>query len=251
MRTIRAAAFIVAAVLALATASVQSSANPTGSQASVAAAPAAAAAAVHHLVYEFGYNTKAAKQGPSTGTTTIDIVGVAADGGMTVNATDEWWNSVNPKQTATCEVYANSNVTCSKAPYNLTVIQASVLPFLAQSFFAPVSGGSGAKWNANYNVKASFAPGIHRGFAGQVNTWAFALNVTDKGTTPDSAPLILVHYDGTIKEQGGRYTNLTQEANILFDPRLKMPVLVTNLSRFVPQKTTSSYSIELKLAQYK
>jgi hypothetical protein len=39
---------------------------------------------VRHLVYQFGYNTKAAKSGTGTGTTTIDIVGLAKDGGMTV-----------------------------------------------------------------------------------------------------------------------------------------------------------------------
>lgn len=46
-------------------------ASPVVTQAS----PATGLPAVRHLVYEFGYNTKAAKQGNGTGTITIDIEG--------------------------------------------------------------------------------------------------------------------------------------------------------------------------------
>lgn len=59
---------------------------------------------MRHLVYRFGYNTKVADSGKSTGTTTVDIVGRAPDGGLEISGTDFWWNTVRPRATNTCEV---------------------------------------------------------------------------------------------------------------------------------------------------
>jgi hypothetical protein len=50
-----------------------------------------------------------------------------------------------------------------------------------------------------------------------------------------------------MKQQGGRYITIDQKAGILFDPRIKMPVLVDETLRVVPQQSTNSYSIEMKL----
>src|SRR6185437_12153339 len=105
-----------------------------GSAASAAASqpPTVTAApglpAMRHLVYQFGYNTKAAKQGTGTGTTTIDITGLAKDGGLTVTATDNWWNTVRPRQTYTCEVYPGGGVTCAQPPNALSPIQLAIVP---------------------------------------------------------------------------------------------------------------------------
>ena len=241
------AAFTVAAMMAVSPAQAQ----PT--PASSAAAPPAAAGlpAARHLVYQFGYNTKAASSGDSTGTTTIDIGGLAADGGLKITATDNWWNSTHPKQSSKCEVYSNGNVTCPQPPYNLTAIQLAVLPLLGQNYLTALAAGSHSNSKQSYNVKASFAPSATGlGFAGQVYTWNCAYTLTGKGTTPDTTPLLLTHAEGTMKQQGGRYTVINQKANILYDPRIKMPVFVTELSTFVPQRTTNSYSIELKLVKY-
>lgn len=248
---------IVVIAALLASAPAQSQPTPTAGAATPGAMPAAAGAAhamgmpaIHHLVYQFGYNTKAAASGPSTGKTTIDIVGMASDGGMNVHATDDWWNSVNPKQTADCEVYANGNVACSKPPYNLTGIQVSVLPYLGQNMFTALATNKNATWKVNYTVKATFTPGIKRGFGGQVTTWNCALTLTGKGVMKEQPPLILVHAEGQLAQQGGRYVKINQKANILFDPRLKLPVLVNNLSVFVPQQSTASYSVDLNLVKY-
>jgi hypothetical protein len=164
-----------------------------------------------------------------------------------VTATDNWWMAVHPKQTYSCEVYPNGGVTCAKPPYALTVIQLAVVPLLGHNYFAALSAGSNSTWKQNYNVRATFSPGVSTGFAGQVTTWNCAFTLTGKGTTPDSAPLILIHSDGAMKQQGGRYITANQKANILFDPRIKMPVYVNALLRFVPQQSVSSYSIEMKL----
>lgn len=72
-----------------------------------------------HLVYEFGYNTPAAKSGQGTGTMTVDISGPVADGGLMVTASDHWWNTVRPRAANTCEVYADGKVNCSQRPYSI------------------------------------------------------------------------------------------------------------------------------------
>jgi hypothetical protein len=241
----------VALTIAAMLAASQAGAQPTpGASASVAppAMPAAAGLpTVRHLVYQFGYNQKAASQGNNTGTTTIDIVGLAKDGGMTVTATDNWWHAVHPKQTNTCEVYPNGGVTCAQAPYALTVIQVAVVPLLGQNYFTALSAGSNSSWKQAYNIRATFTPGASWGFAGQVTTWNCAFTLTGKGTTPASAPLILIQSDGSMKQQGGRFITANQKANILFDPRIKMPVYVNALLRLVPQQSVSSYSVDMKL----
>ena len=242
--SMRIGTFVIAAMLAASTASAQ----PTPG-AGAAAAPATHA--VHHLVYEFGYNQKAASSGNNTGKTTIDFVGAAADGGVTVKATDEWWNAVQPKQSSVCELYANGNVTCSQAPYNFTGIQQSIVPLLGKSVFAALSGNPNASWNANYNIKATFAPSVNRGFAGQVTTWNGTYSMKGHGTIPEQPPLILIKSDGTLKQQGGRYTTFSQQENILFDPRIGIPVLVNQVSNIVPRQSTNNYQIEIKLIQYK
>jgi len=244
------AAFIVAAMLVVSPAHAQPTATPAGS-----AAPAAQSAggltALHHLVYQFGYDQKAASSGNNTGTTTIDFVGLANDGGMTVKATDNWWMAVHPKQSSVCEVYPNGDVKCSQAPYNLTAIQASILPYLGRNVFKALAGGLNSTWKQSYSLRASFAPGVTRGLAGQVTTWNCEFTMNGKGTMPEQPPLVLVNADGSVKQQGGRYIQLNQQANIVVDPRLKIPVLVSNLSRFVPQQSTSSYSVNLQLVKYK
>ncbi|HZV78897.1 MAG TPA: hypothetical protein VFF60_04710 [Candidatus Binatus sp.] len=231
--------------------SVQAAQPPAPAGSPNAAAPIPAQmSAPRHLVYEFGYNTKAASQGPSTGTTTVDIEGVAKDGGMKVVATDSWWNSTNPKQSSNCEVYANGNVTCGKPPYNLTGIQATVLPLLGQQFFASLAGSLTSSWNANFEVRASFAPSVNRGFGGQVYTWNGAYSLTGKGTLPEQPPLILVASNGTLKQQGGRFVTVNQKSNVLFDPRIKTPVFVDASYNIVPRQSTNNYTVQLKLVKY-
>ena len=247
------AAFAIAALLAASPAGAQP--TPVASGSAVPAMPHAAAAglpAVRHLVYQFGYNTKAASKGNNTGTTTIDIVGLASDGGMTVKATDNWWMAVHPKQTNTCEVYPDGGVTCAQAPYALTVIQLAVLPLLGRHYFASLSAGLNSSWKQNFNVKATFSPGAGgMGFAGQVYTWNCAFTLDGKGTAPQQPPLILIQSKGSMKQQGGRYITANQTAGLLYDPRIKMPVYASELLRFVPQHSVNSYSVEMTLISYK
>jgi hypothetical protein len=241
-------AFTIAAMLATSPAGAQQTPAASGSAAPTAAPAAGGLPTVRHLVYRFGYNTKATSQGNNTGTTTIDIVGLAKDGGMTVTATDDWWMSVHPKQSNTCEVYPNGGVTCAKAPYTISALQLAVVPLLGQNYFAALSAGPNANWKQSYDVRATFSPGAAGlGFAGQVYTWNCAYTLNGKGTIPQQPPLILIQSNGAMKQQGGRYITINQQAGILFDPRIKMPALVDETLRVVPQQSINSYTIEMKL----
>jgi hypothetical protein len=247
MKLLRVLACIVSVtVIALPAAAQQA---PTASGPTTGATPPATATlpAVRHLVYQFGYNTKAASEGTGTGTTTIDITGLASDGGMTVTATDDWWNTVNPRQTYTCEVYPSGAVTCAQPPYALSPIQVAVVPLLGQTYFASLAANPNATWKQNYNIRATFDPSGSTGFAGEVNTWSCAYTLLGKGTVPNGAPLLLIHSDGMMKQQGGRAITVNQKANILFDPRIQMPVYVDEALNLVPRWGVDQYTVELKL----
>lgn len=236
-------AAIVGALLAASPASAQTTATAPAADPASAGLPA-----VRHLEYRFGYNTKATKSGTGTGTVTIDITGLAKDGGMTVTATDNWWNTVRPRQTYTCEVYADGGVTCPQPPYALSPIQVAIVPLLGREYFRPLSHGSHASWQQNYNVRATFFPSASRGFSGQVYTWQCAYTLTGKGTVSNNgSSLNSIHATGTMKQQGGRAITVNQKANLLFDPRLKMPVYVDEMLTFVPRMSVNEYTVELKL----
>ncbi len=203
--------------------------------------------AIRHFVYRFGYNTKAADSGNGTGTTTIDITGVAPDGGLLVNATDDWWNAVNPKQTASCEIHLNGNVECPNPPYNLTGIQVTVIPLLANRFFSGFGSNPNNTVDRKYTVRASFLPGANSGFLGQVYTWNCSFSVSGAGKIPESPSLVLIHSKGQMAQQGGLNIKANGEYNIAYDPSINMPVVVNSQWTFVPRMTVSYYTVEMRL----
>lgn len=235
MKTLLAAVVIASAALAASPAPAQQAGLP----------------AVRHLVYRFGYNTPATKSGTGTGTTTVDIEGLAPDGGMTVKATDDWWNTVKPRQTYTCEVYSNGGVTCAQPPNAISPIQIAVVPLLGEHYFSALSAGADSTWQQKYNVRATFAPSASTGFAGQVYTWKCAYTLTGKGTVPNNNHQVnVIHSTGAMKQQGGRYIAVNQKANLLFDPKLGTPVYVDEEFTFVPRLTVNKYTIQMKLISF-
>jgi hypothetical protein len=235
MKTLLAAVFIAGVVLAASPAPAQQAGLP----------------AVRHLVYRFGYNTPATKSGTGTGTTTVDIEGLAPDGGMTVKATDDWWNTVRPRQTYTCEVYPNGGVTCAQPPNAISPIQIAVVPLLGQHYFSALSAGADSIWQQKYNVRATFAPSASSGFSGQVYTWNCAYTLTGKGMVPNNNHQVnVIHATGAMKQQGGRYITVNQKANLLFDPKLGAPVYVDEEFTFVPRLTVNKYTIQMKLISF-
>lgn len=200
-----------------------------------------------HLVYRFGYNAKPTDSGPGTGTITIDVVGQASDGGLTINATEDWWNSVSPKQSSSCELYPSGAVSCAERPYLLLGIEAVIAPLLARNYFSALSTGPNATWNANYDVRASFTPGIYADFAGQLSTWSCAYTLNGAGVVPNEAPLIVVHLNGAMNQKDARRFTLKQEANVVVDPRINVPVFVSELLTPVPQLNVNQYTVDLRL----
>jgi hypothetical protein len=208
-----------------------------------------APAPVRHLVYEFGYNTKAASSGHGTGTLTVDISGPVADGGVMVSGTDFWWNAVRPRATNTCELYPNGNVRCAQAPYALSSIQLTLFPLLARSFFKGLSASGKSSWERSYQVKAAIVPGA-AGFAGQSSTWDCDYALQGKGPVANAAPLILITATGTLLQQSGRNLKATSKQSIVYDPAAKVPAIVRDVRTHIPMRSVySNDSIELKLTK--
>jgi hypothetical protein len=208
---------------------------------------APAPAPARHLVYEFGYNTKVAIAGQGTGTTTVDITGPVADGGVMITGTDSWWNTVRPRASNTCEVYPNGNVSCSQAPYALSPIQLTLFPLLAHNFFKGLAAGGKSSWKRSYSVKAAMFPGAS-GFAGQLTTWDCSFALHGQGPIANAGPLILITAEGTLNQQGGRYFKATSKQRIVWDPVAKLPAIVRDTRTHVPQRSVySNDTVELKL----
>jgi hypothetical protein len=206
-----------------------------------------APASVRHLVYQFGYNTKAASAGQGTGTLTVDISGPVADGGVMVSGTDFWWNTVRPRATNTCEVYPNGNVKCSQAPYALSSMQLTLFPLLARNFFKGLSPGGKSSWERNYHVSAAIVAGA-AGFAGQPSTWNCDFALQGKGPVANAAPLILITAAGTLNQQSGRSLKATSKQSIVYDPAARVPAIVRDIRTHIPMRSVySNDSIELKL----
>jgi len=206
---------------------------------------------MRHLVYRFGYNTRASDSGQGTGTTTIDIVGPGKHGGLLVKATDFWWNTPRPRQTHACEVQANGDVDCTGGEAQaLSPIQAVIVPLVASNYFASLGSGGTSSWKQNYKVTATFAPAAHSGFAGKVTTWNVAYSLEGKGTVPNDAPIVLVHAEGRLEQQGGRHVKAQAKGKIAYDPRIHVPAMVSQEFIFVPRQTTDRYTVELRLQKH-
>lgn len=197
-----------------------------------------------HLVYQFGFNTQAASSGQGTGTTTVDVKGPAADGGLIVSASDFWWNTVRARATNTCEVYPGGKVACSAAPYALSPIQLTIFPLLARGYFKGLSSDGTSSWTNSYTVQAAVIPGAS-GFAGQAYVWKCSFTMKGKGPIPNGAPLILVTTNGTLS-QG--FFNATSKQRIAWDPVNKVPAAVSDTRTHIPQRSVYSNDlVDIKL----
>ena len=201
---------------------------------------------VRHLVYQFGFNTKAASSGNGTGTTTIDI-SAAPDGGMMITGTDSWWNTVRPRAQNTCELYPNGNVACLQAPYAISPMQLTIFPLLATHFFDGLAAGASNTWKHSYTVKAAVVPGAS-GYAGQLNTWNVEYTLHGKGPIPDAHPFVLIATTGTLNQQGGRYLKASSKQTIAYDPAAKVVSAVSDTRTHLPMKSVYSNDlVQLKL----
>jgi hypothetical protein len=209
-----------------------------------AAAPASSLPHIRHLVYQFGYNTKAAKQGQGTGTTTIDIYGPTADGGLMISGSDFWWNTARARATNTCEVYPNGSVDCADRPYAISPIQLTIFPLLARGYFKNMATNSSATWSHAFTVNAAILPGGANTFANTPYTWKCAFTLHGKGAIAGSKPETdLVQANGTLTQEGGRYFSMKSKIRIAYDPVAKLPAIVSDVRTHYPQ--TNVYNNDL------
>lgn len=209
--------------------------------------PPQPAASVRHLVYQFGYNTKAAASGDGTGTTTVDILGPGKDGGVLVRASDHWWNTVRPRAENTCELHAGGGVSCTEPPYAISPVQLTLLPLLATGVFESLASNATSSWSNTYQVKAAVVPGA-AGFAGQLYTWTCSYALQGHGAIANANPLVLVETTGRLEQQGGRYLRANSKQRIAYDPVAKIPVMINDTRTHLPAKSVyNNDTIELKL----
>lgn len=210
-------------------------------------AQAPAPGPAHQLVYQFGYNTKAASQGNGTGTTTVKITGPASDGGMIVSGQDYWWNTARPRAWNTCEVYTGGRVACSQPPHAISPIQLTLFPLLAKHYFDGFSGATSTS-SRTFTIKAAVLAGSASGFANTPYTWNCTYTLSGKGPIPNGGGAILITTQGTIDQAGGRYWKLTSKQRIAYDPALKLPVVVSDVRTHIPMHSVYSNDVvELKL----
>lgn len=199
------------------------------------------------LVYQFGFNTKAASTGTGTGTTTIDIYGTAPDGGLMVSGTDFWWNTARPRATNTCEVYANGGVSCSQRPYAISPIQLTLFPLMARAYFKGLTAGGKSSWKHTFDLQAAIIPGAS-GMAGNKYTWNCTYSLEGQGPIAGGNGAILILANGKLVQQGGRYLAATSKQRIAYDPVAKVPVAASDVRTHLPQ--TNVYNndmVDLKL----
>lgn len=203
-----------------------------------------------HLVYQWGYNTPAAESGRGTGTTSIDLMAQAADGGVMVQATDWIWNTPRARQTSVCELYANGRVNCAQPPHALSPIQLTILPLLAKGVFAKLGADGKSAWNQTYPVTAAVAP-IAAGepFLSNPYTWNFAYQFTGQGPIADAPGTMLVTSTGTFTQQGGYFRGSGQQ-KIAYDRSAGIPVAINDTRTHLPQRSVySNDTVEVKLVK--
>jgi hypothetical protein len=212
-------------------------------------AQAPSAGAKRHLVYEFGYNTPVAKSGNGTGTMAVDITGPVADGGLMVSASDHWWNTVRPRATNTCEVYADGRVNCSQRPYAISPMQLTLFPLLAHDYFKGLGPSGTSTWTRSFQVYAAIIPGAS-GFAGTPYSWSCSYTLHGKGVIPKAGNSFLIETTGTLDQQGGTYLKATSKQRIAYDRSAKIPVVVRDVRTHLPQRSVYNNDlVELKLVK--
>ena len=203
----------------------------------------------HHLVYQFGYNTKVASSGNGTGTTTIDIA-PAAGKGLTVSGADFWWNTVRPRAVNPCNVSDNGDVDCAQAPYAISPIQVTIYSFFGRNFFAGLNAAGTSAWTQTFTIHAAAIPGA-TGFAGTPYTWKCVLNLQGKGVPAGSKRTVELQGTGTLTQQGGHYRNGTLKVGILYDTKLRVPVFISMVRSRLPQMSVYNQDlVQLQLLKY-
>ena len=200
------------------------------------------APAVRHLQYAFSpyrvsrvatSDTIGPIEGPGTGTMSVDILGQASDGGLMISATEDWWYSVRPRQTHTCEVYPNGGLSCDYIP-SPSASELVLLPLLARDYFAGVAS---SQWQQTYRL--SF------GDAYVVTAVTNTLHVTGSS---DGGRIVDIGMNGTLTQLDRHYFKASVVGRIAYDTKSSVPVTVHIVRQWTPTDSTfSSNAVDFKL----
>jgi hypothetical protein len=205
--------------------------------ASIDSSAPGAAPAIAHADYRFGYDTAAAQSGPGTGTMNVDIGPAMPDGGVTISATDDWWNSVRPRATNSCEVYPNGNVTCLQRPYDLSPMQLVLFPMLGSNYFHGLSDAGNGTWTQSYRVSR-----------GDIYLWDCVFKMRGLGLVKGANSLFGIDVLGSASQIGGHYRGGDFQQHIYYDREVGLPAIVEDEHARLPQ--TNVYNtdyVELRL----
>jgi hypothetical protein len=202
----------------------------------------APAPAVRHLEYAFSpypvsrvadTGTVGTISGPGTGTMSVDIEGPASDGGLVISATEDWWYSVRPRQTHTCEVYPNGGLSCDYIPAP-SASELVLLPLLARDYF---SGVGSSQWQQAYKLS----------FGGGYVVTAVTNNLRVIGSS-DAGRIVNVALNGTLTQLDRHYFKAGESGTIAYDTKSSVPVTVHVVRQWVPSDSTfSSNAVDFKL----
>lgn len=204
----------------------------------VGATPAASPPApVRHLEYRFGWNTKVADSGPYTGTLSVDLQLPAADGSVTVTATELWWNAIRPAATDTCQISPNGGITCSQRPYSLSPMSLTLFPLLASSYFDGLAMGGVSTWKKDFELTKG------------LGLWDCDFTLNGMGPISGSPQLELIEATGTIAPHADRSREETVNVTtrIAYDPNARLPVLVNQELAHSQNQPRSLETVQLEI----
>ncbi len=187
------------------------------------------AASLYHFQYAVAvYPTRLASgpdrspSGPGSSRVAIDVLGLAADGGTLLAATETKWNAVRPQQTVQCEVYAHGDLVCGRDEF-LSPEERVILPLLAR----------GIASSAKFTVSASVETGAGIECARRV-----AYNIT---TIPgDAAEPSTLHVTRSVDVVG-----TIEDERASYDTSRGLPLFVHDETR--PPNVLQSMSIDATL----
>jgi hypothetical protein len=196
-------------------------------------------APARHLEYAFAiYPTAVPNHGYYNGTMSVDILGIAPDGGMVVRASDWWYYTPRPRQAAECEVYASGDVHCDNVPPAPSDSALVLLPLLAQNFFSGGSPAAASSWQRQYRV--SFDKGVF------VTAISMKLSATPQG----DGRLLIVKSNGDIRQLDGRQLHAPQQATFVFDLASAIPLVVHDVRGHLPTASVlTQTSVDLQLTK--
>jgi hypothetical protein len=172
-------------------------------------------------------------EGPGTGTMGIDILGHAPDGGLMISATEDWYYSVRPRQTHTCEVYPNGGLSCDYIP-SPSASELVILPMLARDYF---SGVAASQWKQSYRLS----------FGGDYVVTAVTNNLQVTGSS-DAGRVVNVAVNGTLAQLDRRFLHATETGTIVYDTKSSIPIAAHIVRQWVPTDSAfSSNAVDFKL----